>query len=65
MANIAETATLLVGCQCDVGVRVRYISKVEAALLRRVLLNVVVEAGSFVYESAIILLPEEPKRHAD
>lgn len=56
---------LLVGRQCDVGIKIRSISTVEVALLGRVLLNVVVEAGSFVNQRAIILLPEEPKLHAD
>ena len=65
MVKIAETDMLLVDCQCNVGVRIRSTSKVEAPFLGRLLLNVVVEAGSFVYESVIILLPEEPKQHAD
>ena len=60
MVKVAETDMLLVGCQCEVGVRIRSTPKVEAACLGRVLLNVV-EAGSFVYECATILLPEEPK----
>ena len=65
MVKVAETDMHLVGCQCNVEVRIRTTSKVEAPFLGRLLLNVVVEAGSFVYESAVILLPEEPKQHAD
>ena len=65
MVSIAKTDILLTGCPCDVGVRIRFTSEGEAAFLGRGLLNIVVKAGSFVYESAIILLPEEPKRRAD
>ena len=53
---------ILVGCQCDVGVRVRSISKFEIALLGQVLLGGLVEIGRFVSQCAIILLPEGPEQ---
>ena len=64
MLRIPETDMLLVGRQCDVGIKIRSISTAEVALLGRVLLNVLVETGSFVSQCTIILLPEGPKQHA-